>query len=137
MHISAIAIMLLLVAQGAAPPAPSFCERLATGLEMKATRKASSPKVWEFQTLNVAQRFLVGGSTSFSVQVGSTTASTAEEYRRLSEVCKNTPKEIVCNVAGPMDLTVQVKDKQAKIEAASGERADVTVVGTRLRCEDQ
>lgn len=112
--------------------APSFCQRMAAELPMKEKRVEGTVRAFDMQTMTVAQRWLVGGSTSFSMKL-SPIDDTPEEHRRVDEMCAASP----CKMEGPLRFTLGLKDGTAHIfEARPNERMRVEMVGTRIRCSD-
>lgn len=112
--------------------APSFCQRMAAELPMKEKRVAGTRRVFDMQTMTVAQRWLIGGSTSFSMKLEPLN-DTSEERQRIESMCRASP----CTMEGPLRFTLGLKDGTVHVfEARPGERARVEMVGTRVRCSD-
>lgn len=123
---------LLLASAASASPSPSFCQRMAAELPMKEKRVAGTVRAFDMQTLNAAQRFLLGGSTYFSFKVEPIERS-PEEDQRIDDMCMGVP----CTLEGPLRMTLMLKDGTKYVfEAAAGERARIEYVGTRMRCSD-
>lgn len=111
---------------------PSFCQRMAADLPMKEKRVAGTKRAFDMQTMTVAQRWLTGGTTSFSMKLEPLT-DTPEEVQRVEAMCAASP----CALEGPVRFTLGLKDGTAHAyEARAGERARVEMVGTRIRCAD-
>lgn len=115
-----------------ATPSPSFCQRMAADLPMKEKRVAGTVRAFDMQTLTVAQRWLTGGSTYFTLKV-EPIEKTPEEEQRIDEMCIGVP----CTLEGPLRMTLVLKDGSRHVfEAEPAERARIEYVGTRLRCSD-
>lgn len=115
-----------------ATAAPSFCQRMAAELPMKEKRVAGTRRAFDMQTMTVAQRWLTGGTTSFSMKL-EPISDTPEERERLSKMCGGSP----CTMQGPLRFTLGLKDGTTRVfEALSAERMRVEMVGTRVRCSD-
>ncbi len=113
---------------------PSFCERLAAQTGMKPTNK---PKMWEIRTMNGLKAALIGDSTTVMMGVGSAGPATAEEYERLSKTCKPAKKGPQCDLVGPVELQLTIKNgEQVRQVAEAGEAAQVAMIGSRVRCTD-
>lgn len=122
------------VATSVAPtaPAPSFCQRMAAELPMKEKRVAGTRRAFDMQTMTVAQRWLIGGTTSFSMKLEAI-SDVPEERQRIEGMCGGSP----CTMEGPLRFTLGLKDGTVHVfEARPGERARVEMVGTRVRCSD-
>jgi len=132
-----VAITLVATGVSAQAPAPSFCERLAPQLEMKekTSRKGGDTR-WEVDTLGGLKTFLVGGSTLVSFRIEPVGEPTVEAYQRLEDTCQQEGKEMICTVAEPLNLKVQVKDVTAEVESLEGENAMVIMKGSRISCRD-
>ena len=112
--------------------APSFCQRMAAELPMKEKRVDGTRRAFDMQTMTVAQRWLIGGSTSFSMKL-EPVVDTPEEEQRLDKMCGASP----CTMEGPLRFTLGLKDGTTHIfEARPNERMRVEMVGTRIRCSD-
>jgi hypothetical protein len=105
---------------------------MALELPMKEKRVAGAIRAFDMQTLTAAQRWLFGGSTSFSMSLAPL-SETLEERQRLGEMCVTS----TCTMNGPVRFNLGLKNGSTHaFEARPGERARVEVVGTRLRCSD-
>ncbi len=115
-----------------AEAAPSFCQRMAAELPMKEKKVKGTVRAFDMQTLNVAQRLLTGGSSSFSFKIEPVDHS-PEEAERISAMCDILP----CTMEGPFVLTMALEDGAKHVfEARPGERARLEYAGTRIRCSD-
>lgn len=126
------AILAIVTTVAPASQTPSFCQRMALDLPMKEKRVAGTVRAFDMQTMSAAQRWLVGGSTFFSMKLESVN-DLPEEKQRVEDMCSTSP----CTMEGPFRFTLGLKDGSAhKFEASPGERARVEMVGTRIRCSD-
>jgi hypothetical protein len=115
-----------------AEPAPSFCQRMAAKLPMKEKKVKGTVRAFDMQTLNLAQRLVTGGSSSFSFKIEPVEYSD-EEAERINAMCDVFP----CTMEGPFVLTMALQDGSKHVfEARPGERARLEYAGTRIRCSD-
>jgi hypothetical protein len=115
-----------------AAAAPSFCQRMAAELPMKEKRVAGTRRAFDMQTMTAAQRWLIGGSTFFSMKLEPIN-DTPEERQRMQSMCGGSP----CTMEGPFRFTLGLKDGTLHVfEARPAELARVEIVGTRVRCSD-
>lgn len=136
--ISATAVLLALITGAARSQdvaAASFCQRLAGQLGMAAKPVEGRPG-WEVNTLKGLGPKLFGGSSIMSMGVEAVGEPTIEDYRRMNDACEPLDKGAVCKVEGPMSFHVGAKGRIVEITATAGERAQVRIQGTRIRCED-
>lgn len=111
---------------------PSFCQRMAAELPMKEKRVEGTRRAFDMQTMTVAQRWLTGGSTSFSMKL-EPIDDTPEERQRVEKMCGASP----CTMEGPLRFTLGLKDGSVHVfEGRLNERMRVEMVGTRVRCSD-
>ncbi|MGN7158248.1 hypothetical protein [Sphingomonas sp. SAFR-052] len=117
----------------ASPPvAPSFCQRMAAELPMKEKRVAGTRRAIDLQMLTAGQRWLTGGSTSFSMRLDPVD-DTPGERERVENMCRSSP----CTMEGPLRFTLGLKDGTVRVfDGRAGERMRVEMVGTRIRCSD-
>lgn len=80
---------------------PSFCQRMAAKLPMKEKRTKDSVRAFDMQTMSATQRWLTGGTTSFSMKVDAIDGSPAEE-KRVASTCGMAP----CTLEGPLRFTL-------------------------------
>ena len=127
--------MLALVALVAAASAPAqttdaggACARLAaqTGL------KQQSDGSWRANMLGGVGAALFGGTTGATFQVQPIEGSTAEQA--LEKACQQEGAAIACRVSGPARVIVGTKRRNASIDLASGEPAEVGMKGRYLTC---
>lgn len=113
-------------------PTPSFCQKMAAELPMKEKRVSGVRRAFDMQTMTAAQRLLLGGTISFSMKL-EPIGDAPEEQQRVDAMCGASP----CTIEGPVRFTLGLKNgTQHVVDAASGERARVELVGTRIRCSD-
>ena len=99
---------------------------------MKEKHTEGAVRAFDMQTLTIAQRWLVGGSTYFTLKLEPIN-DRPEEEERLENMCATVP----CSMEGPFLLTLGLKDGSAhRFEALPGERARIEYIGTRIRCAD-
>ena len=119
-------------AQAKAQEQASFCQRMAMQLPMKEKRVAGTVRSFDMQTMSFAKRWITGGSSYFTLKLEPVDDSEAEEDR-IETMCASVP----CTMEGPFRLTIGLKDGSLHaFDAAPGERAQVTLVGSRMRCSD-
>ncbi|MEO6040442.1 MAG: hypothetical protein ABIP41_00920 [Croceibacterium sp.] len=105
---------------------------MALELPMKEKQVAGTRRAFDMQTMTAAQRWLIGGTTSFSMKLVSID-STPEDEQRIKSMCKGSS----CTMIGRLRFTLGLKDgTERSFELISGERARVEMVGTRIRCSD-
>ncbi len=116
----------------AAQTPASFCQRMAMELPMKEKKVKGTVRAFDMQTLNAAQRLLVGGSSQFSYKI-EPVENTPEEAQRINAMCDLMP----CKMEGPFVLTMMLQDGSRHVfEARPAERARIEYAGTRIRCSD-
>ena len=110
----------------------SFCQRMAAELPMKEKKVAGTVRAFDMQTLSSVQRWLVGGSSYWTLKA-EPIDDTPEERERIENMCSTVP----CSLEGPLLLTLGLKDGTLhQFEAKPGERMRLESVGTRIRCAD-
>ncbi|SEL54466.1 hypothetical protein SAMN05216382_2114 [Sphingomonas palmae] len=131
-----LAAALMLTAQ-ASPAAleGDFCTRLAAnaGIE-RPVPPAPGPTEWTVNALNFGQRFLFSGAVATGVGVTPAEPATAEEYRRMEDICMPEDKGATCNLVGPLNFKFIWKGKKVITPMQPGERATIVVAGTRTTC---
>jgi hypothetical protein len=80
----------LAAATSSAQSPPSFCQRMAMELPMKEKKVKGTVRAFNMQTLNAAQRLLVGGSSHFSIKI-EPVDDTPEEAERIDAMCDLMP----------------------------------------------
>lgn len=85
--------------------------------------------------MNFGQRFLIGGTAVTSVGVMPVEPATVEDYRRLENMCMPEEKKAVCTLAGPVNFKFTWKGRRIVTPLAAGERATVSVAGTKATCK--
>ncbi|RDC60792.1 hypothetical protein HME9302_02008 [Alteripontixanthobacter maritimus] len=137
-----VALLSLATIASAQTPELGFCERLAPQLDMKqkGDRDKSGIATYEVNTLGGVKTFFLGGSTTVSFTTEPVTDDdtdvTLDDYLRVRKTCEQTERGVVCNVAEPLLLTIQVKDQKAEVEAKPGERATVAMHKMRISCRN-
>ena len=110
----------------------SFCQRMAAELPMKEKRVSGARRAFDMQTMTVTQRWLIGGTTSFSMKLDPIN-DTPEERQRIESMCGASP----CTIEGPLRFTLGLQDGTVHVfEARPSEQARIEMVGTRVRCSD-
>ena len=133
-------LMLLLGLTGVTAPSSgttsaTFCTRLAANMGIEQPATGDDPNSWTANALNFGQRFLVGGSAATSVGVSPVEPSTVEDYRRLENMCAPDRKGAACKLSGPVNFNVTWKGRRTVTVMESGERATVSVAGTKMICQ--
>ncbi len=138
-HVATALILLMLATGGMAtqvdPGMPNFCLRLAAdgGIEVPAT--PPSPRVWTANAVNFRQRFFGSGSAATSVGVTPVEPVTVEDYRRVENMCRPEGQGAICDLVGPVDFKFSWKGRSTVTRLHSGERATISVKGTRASCK--
>lgn len=114
-----------------------FCARLATNSGIDKPASPDGRTSWTVNALNFGQRFLFGGSAATGVGVRPIDPATVEDYKRLEGMCVPEGKGAVCRLAGPASFSFTWKGTQVVTPVEAGERAKVTVIGTRTTCESE
>lgn len=129
------AVMLLTAQTGPAAVEGDFCTRLAAnaGIE-RPVPPPPGPTEWTVNALNFGQRFLFGGAVATGVGVTPAEPATAEEYRRMEDICMPEDKGATCNLVGPLNFKFIWKGKKVITPMRPGERATIIVAGTRTTC---
>lgn len=112
-----------------------FCARLATELGVKKTKVINGHTFWKASALNFAQRFLVGGTASYSMVAQPVDRYSIAEYNRVSEMCGLEEKSAACRLVGPALFELGWKGTQANLQILEGEKAIVLIKGTKVRCQ--
>ena len=130
-----------LTAQTTPPPVTAstgdFCSRLAVNSGIDRPASPDGRTQWTVSALNFGQRFLVGGSAATGIGVKPVEPATVEEYHRLENMCLPEGKGAVCKLVGPVDFNFIWKGKKIVTPVAPGERATVSVVGTKTTCRNE
>ncbi|OBV12667.1 hypothetical protein [Erythrobacter dokdonensis] len=95
----------ILAATSTTQATPSFCQRMAAELPMKEKKVKGTVRAFDMQTLNAAQRLLLGGSSQFSFKI-EPVENTPEEAERIDAMCDLMP----CTMEGPFVLTMLLQD---------------------------
>jgi hypothetical protein len=135
---------MLIIASMAAPAqsgegaaTASFCQRLAGELGMKPAKPADGHAAWELKTLGGLGVALFGGSSYVSMGLGPAEDSVITNARQYVDACASIANGMTCTVTGPAEFQIGVKDHMVKMRANAGERAQVSMVKMRIRCENR
>ena len=137
---SALWIGFLVAAATMPPPVQgSFCERLAgqTGMAAEHAKPGETPHLWSTRMFNLAQRFLVGGQATVTMQMAPAANANAADYARLGEACRAARKGVACAIDGPAEFRMGINGKEARATAGAGEKAQVEMIGSRVTCRDR
>lgn len=63
--------------------------------------------------------------------------ATVEDYKRLENVCLPERKGAVCRLIGPLNFNFIWKGRKILTPMMTGERANITVVGTKTTCRTE
>lgn len=121
------------------PPSPNavmgdFCSRLATNSGINRPAAPDGRTTWTVSAMNFGQRFIVGGSFATGVSVAPVEPATVEDYHRMENMCLPEGKGAVCKLIGPVNFNFIWKGKKIVTPMSAGERATVSVVGTKTTC---
>jgi len=123
--------------QGAGAPGVGmgdFCARLAADSGIDEPASPDGRTQWTVNAMNFGQRFIFGGSAATGVGVTPVEPATVEDYRRLEDMCLPKGKGAVCELAGPVNFRFTWKGRKIVTPLAPGERATISVAGTRTTC---
>lgn len=137
--VAACACLLALTGQ-TLPPAPEtadndFCQRLAKTLGVEKVVTVNGQSKWTASALNFGQRFLFGGTAVTSVAAEPVEPATVEDYKRAKNTCLGEGGGAVCRLIGPLDFEFGWKGNKWVTPVAPGERAMVSVKGTKTSCQ--
>ena len=137
-RLTASASFILLTGQ-TMPPSPTavtgdFCSRLATNSGIDRPVAPDGRTTWTVSAINFGQRFIAGGSSATGVGVSPVEPATVEDYRRLENMCLPDGKGAVCKLFDPVNFNFIWKGKKIVTPMSAGERATVSVVGTKTTC---
>jgi hypothetical protein len=131
----------MLTGQTTPPPsedgAGDFCFRLAKDSGIDRPAAPDGRTTWTVDALNFGQRFIFGGSAATSVSVRPVPPVTVEDYERLEDTCRQEGKGAVCNLVGPVIFNFTWKGRQVVTPVAAGERATVSIFGTKTTCQSE
>ena len=80
---------------------------------------------------------LFGGQRSVALGYDMDEHSTLEDYKRVAELCRVTPKGSTCKISGPGLFFVQYKEPPVKIAVEPSDQGEVRLIGTKIECEDK
>lgn len=143
MAVKSIAFLGLLafLETGAFAEPETFCQRLASQLNMKqvdvrASQSAQPVKEWKVNLLGGLGPALFGGSVVMSFSVQALEDAEVSEHRRLQHACEQAGNEVACRVEGPATLIIGAGKGKVAVEAAQGERAQVGSRKTTIYCRE-
>jgi hypothetical protein len=142
-YLRTIAPCVFLLALAGQAPLPSdtkaadFCSRLAGNIGIDRPAASDGLTTWTANALNFGQRFIFGGSAATGVGVEPVEPETVEDYRRLRDMCMPGKGSAVCRLVGPVEFELVWKGSKVVTPMAAGERATVTVKGTRTTCQSE
>ncbi|MEH3038328.1 MAG: hypothetical protein PGN23_17820 [Sphingomonas adhaesiva] len=135
---AAALVTTLSLSTGAAPASTGdFCARLAENSGIEAPVAAEGRTEWTVNALNFGQRFLFGGTAATGVGLLPVEPATVEDYRRLETMCLPEDKGAVCKLVGPANFKFLWKGKRIITPLTAGERATITVKGTKTTCRSE
>lgn len=137
MYCSMIALCTAAAPAGNAQTVPSFCERLAPDLGLKAVAdsKNSSVRVWKADLANLGM-YLVGGSTFASIQIDPVEGVDNPLFLKQQDACTYTGKGVNCRIVGVSRVEIHTRKAAAKLDAAPDDRAEVEIRATKIFCRD-
>ncbi len=112
------------------PAQPGFCQRLAAGTGMRQVKQLG-PNSLEVETKGLGAKLLFGGGYTFAIGVLPVSPGLEKPEGNGCDVVR---KGAACTIIGPALLRLTVKGSPISTEARPGERADVQLVGSRVRC---
>ncbi|WP_294196979.1 hypothetical protein [uncultured Sphingomonas sp.] len=125
------------IAQSTDGPAKDFCTRLALDSGIDKPAAPDGRTEWTVNAMNFGQRFLLGGSVATGVGVMPAEPATVEDFRRAEDACLPEGKGAVCRLVGPINFRFTWKGRRIVTPLVAGERATVTVVGTKTTCRSE
>ena len=127
----------LLTLMGQAAPQPDFCARLAADSGIDRPAAADGSTEWTVNAMNFGQRFVFRGSAATGVGVIPVEPASVDDYRRLEDMCLPQGKGAICKLVGPVVFKFMWKGRKIMTPMAAGERATISVLGTRTTCRSE